>query len=146
MKAASIRPLQCVGAEGSTGGEAELDLAGREVGGRGARRQAQPPARKLDGHELIQTPCRDWCGFRTRGRGVPDRHAGRRQAGDLGEEMTAGATGSCVPADGNTSDGKEVAKYVLVCHDQKTRSVGAHTVWERGAGSKGIMGRIVKDL
>ena len=63
-----------------------------------------------------------------------------------GEEMAMGASGSCVPADENTSDGKEVANYVLACRDQKTRSAGAHTVWQRGAGSKGIMGRIVQDL
>ena len=146
MKAASIRPQQCIGAEDSTGDEAELGLAEREVGGRGAGRQMQPPARNLDGHELTQTPCQDWCGFRTRGRRVPDRYAARSQAGCLGEEMTTGASGTCVPADGNTSDGKEVAKHVLVCNHQKTESVGGHTVWKRGAGSNGSVDRIVMDL
>ena len=84
--------------------------------------------------------------FCTRGRGIPDRHAGRRQAGDLGDEITTWATGSCALTDGSTSDGKEVAKYALVCHDQRIGSVCAHAVWKRGAGSKGIMDKIVKDL
>ena len=118
MKAASVRPLQCVCAEGSTGGEAEPDLAGWEARQRGARRPEQPIARELGEHELTHTPYRDWCVLCTRGRGVSDRHARLRQAEDLGNAMATWSMDYCVLTDGDTLDGKEAAKYVLACHGQ----------------------------
>ena len=80
MSVPGVRPLRCVGADDSAVGEAELGLAGDDVGMKAARMPDQLIAKELDEHELTHTPYRDWCPFCVKGRGVSDRHAGQRHA------------------------------------------------------------------